>query len=196
MQKILLGISLLLLSNFVFAQSYHVEIIVFENLQISDNNEIWNVGNIPNYSNSIELGLQSLERYSVLPVSNQKLSNIENVLKSSAVYRVLHHVAWKQPKLLQSNAKKIRIKNFIGQVDGTVTVISGHLLHLDIDIAYFIDPQSQNIENFLRSDGTDNITQNGHYAQMQEIRQIKLNELHYFDHPLFGVIIQVTRGRG
>ena len=28
---------------------------------------------------------------------------------------------------------------------------------------------------------------------MRESRKIKLNELNYFDHPLFGVILQVSR---
>lgn len=195
-KRILLGITLLLLSNFAFAQSYHVEIIVFENLQIVDSNEIWNVGNVPNYSNSIELSLQNVGVFSILPPNSQKLGNIKNALQLSAIYRPIHHVAWQQPSLTQSRAEKIRIKNLTAEIDGTVTVISGHLLHLNIDITYLIEPQFQRIETFVQPDGVESIARHGSYARMQEIRRIKLNELHYFDHPLFGMIIQVTRGRG
>ncbi|MCG8324602.1 MAG: peptidoglycan binding protein CsiV [Thiotrichales bacterium] len=31
------------------------------------------------------------------------------------------------------------------------------------------------------------------YARIRESRKIKLNEVHYFDHPLFGALIQVSR---
>jgi hypothetical protein len=33
-------------------------------------------------------------------------------------------------------------------------------------------------------------------VRLQETRKIKLNEVHYFDHPLFGVILQVSRMGG
>jgi len=39
----------------------------------------------------------------------------------------------------------------------------------------------------------EDIIMTGTYAQMKETRRIKLNELHYFDHPLFGVLMRVTR---
>ena len=29
--------------------------------------------------------------------------------------------------------------------------------------------------------------------ELKETRRIKLNEIHYFDHPMYGVILQVSR---
>ena len=204
MQRILLAINLLLLSNLVFSQSYHAEVIVFENLQVFNSNEVWNEGNIPNYSNSIELALQNAEAFNIFRSDRHKLQNIENTLKLSSIYRPIYHSAWKQPRFRQSNAKKIRIKDLTARIDGAVTVISGHLLHLDIDIIYIIDRQFDDVTTSvlsdmpsdMPSDETENLIQYeyGSYARIQEVRQIRLNELHHFDHPLFGVIIQVTRG--
>ena len=41
--------------------------------------------------------------------------------------------------------------------------------------------------------GREESIMTGTYAQMKETRRIKLNELHYFDHKLFGVLMRVTR---
>ena len=30
------------------------------------------------------------------------------------------------------------------------------------------------------------------YARLTESRRVRLNEIHYFDHPLFGLIVQVS----
>ena len=71
---------------------------------------------------------------------------------------------------------------------------SAHFLHVDVDLAFFPEPGFQNIKTPIQ--GSENIIpvlQQADYVRLTESRRIKLNELHYFDHPLFGVIIQVSR---
>ncbi|MEX2523930.1 MAG: CsiV family protein [Gammaproteobacteria bacterium] len=76
--------------------------------------------------------------------------------------------------------------------DGMIRLRSTHFLHLDVDTAYFPpDPSILQSETAL-GQGLP-AYQFADYVRLQESRRIRLKELHYFDHPLFGVIVQVTR---
>lgn len=200
MKKILLGSLLLLFSNHAFAKWYQVEMVVFEHLAADASGELWNSDDALDYSSAVELvtddnGSNAFRR---LPPSKYKLGGVNKVLKLSREYRPVHHVAWQQPELTTSRAKKVHIKNPDAKIEGTVNLRGGHLLHLDLDIAYFVDLFTESITSFTEenvSEGGEDeeIIMSGTYAQMKETRRIKLNELHYFDHPLFGVIMRVTR---
>ncbi len=197
MKKLLFGGFLLLFSNMAFAKWYQVEMVVFEHLSSGTGGEFWNSGNVPDYRNTTELitGLNGSKAFKKLPPSRYKLGGVNKVLKLSSGYRPIHHVAWEQPELIKSRAKKVHIKNPEAKINGTVNLRGGHLLHLDLDISYFIDLFTESVTAFAEEgvDADEEITMSGTYAQMQETRRIKLNELHYFDHPLFGVIMRVTR---
>ena len=56
-------------------------------------------------------------------------------------------------------------------IEGTIGLQGGRLLHVGA--------------NFVFRAGE--IT-----AEVNEFRRVKLKELHYFDHPLFGILVQVT----
>ncbi len=74
--------------------------------------------------------------------------------------------------------------------DGTIKLRSSRFLHVDVDIAYF--PESlDNDEGMVSS--VERRSQQADYVRLQESRKIKLNEIHYFDHPLFGLILRVSR---
>ena len=74
--------------------------------------------------------------------------------------------------------------------DGLVRLRSSRFLHVDVDIAYF--PEAMNVDEQDSIDGVD-VQQRADYVRLEESRKIKLNEIHYFDHPLFGVILRVSR---
>lgn len=199
MIRILLAGFILVFSSHVFAKWYQVEMIVFEHLIPDSSGELWNAGNVPDYSNAIELvtGPDGSNAFKMLPSSRHKLGGVNKVLKLSSEYRPVYHVAWQQPELRKSRAKKVHIKNPEARINGTVNLRGGHLLHLDLDISYFIDLYTESVTSFTE-DGSEevvmeDIIMTGTYAQMKETRRIKLNELHYFDHPLFGVLMRVTR---
>ncbi len=76
--------------------------------------------------------------------------------------------------------------------DGTIRLRSSKFLHVDIDMAYF--PESLSSEGPLQdADESLFVQQQADYVRLQESRKIKLNEIHYFDHPSFGVILRVSR---
>lgn len=195
MIKILISGLLLLSSNLAFAKWYQVEMVVFEHLIADTSGEQWNSDATPDYSNAINLETDpnGSTAFKKLPSSRYKLDGVNKVLKLSSQYRPVHHVAWQQPELTTSRAKKVHIKNPDAKIDGTVNLRGGHLLHLDVDMAYFVDLLTESNTSFTEEGASEDIAMRGTYAQMKETRRIKLNELHYFDHPLFGVVMRVTR---
>jgi|GEM_PF-897869 len=77
-------------------------------------------------------------------------------------------------------------------VDAMLRVRANHFLHIDLDAAYF--PKDPSIlQSSTAADGETSSWQHADYVRLQESRRVRLKELHYFDHPLFGVIVQVTR---
>ena len=212
MKQLLLGSLLLLFSNLVYAKWYQVEMVVFEHLRTDTSGELWNTDDVPDYSRALELStdIDAPDAFKMLPSSEYKLGGVNKNLKLSSDYRPVHHVAWQQPELTKSRAKKVHIKNPEAKINGTVNLRGGHLLHLDVDMSYFVDLYTEAVTSFTEENisiaGGDiekidveeievdeEIIMSGTYAQMKETRRIKLNELHYFDHPLFGVIMRVTR---
>ena len=206
-KKILLGTFLLLFSNLAYAKWYQVEMIVFEHLIADTSGEFWNTDDVPEYRNTIKLVTDTggSNAFKMLPSSRYKLGGVNRVLKLSSGYRPVYHVAWQQPELTKSKAKKVHIKNPDAKINGTVNLRGGHLLHLDLDISYFVDLSTESVISFTEENISaageevedievdEEIIMSGTSAQMKETRRIKLNELHYFDHPLFGVIMRVTR---
>ncbi|MCH8262038.1 MAG: hypothetical protein IIA77_03155 [Proteobacteria bacterium] len=205
MIRILLVGFILVFSSHVFAKWYQVEMVVFEHLIPDSSGELWNTGNVPDYSNAIELVTDpdGYKAFKMLPSSRHKLGGVSKVLKLSSEYRPVYHIAWQQPELTKSRAKKVHIKNPEAKINGTVNLRGGHLLHLDLDISYFVDLYTESVTSFTNNNMSEEgaspdkvreeIIMTGTYAQMKETRRIKLNELHYFDHPLFGVLMRVTR---
>ena len=76
--------------------------------------------------------------------------------------------------------------------EGTIKLRSSKFLHVDVDMAYFPEYFSRQSE-MLEEDNDDIIEKRADYVRLKESRKIKLNEIHYFDHPLFGIILRVSR---
>jgi hypothetical protein len=106
--------------------------------------------------------------------------------------------------------------------DGTVRIRSSLYLHVDVDVVLFQPPPFlarpeplindpelilQDPDRLIRDrllSGPEFAAAVGDsaplevenpvdYVRLNETRRIRLNELHYFDHPMFGVILQVSR---
>jgi hypothetical protein len=91
-----------------------------------------------------------------------------------------------EPAFIEDMVKPNRI------IDGSIRIRSGFYLHADIDLSYFtqLPPENKVLrtseESFMNGfDKTE--------IKLKETRKIKLNEIHYFDHPMFGVVLQVSR---
>jgi len=207
MKKTLL-VLLIIFASHASANWYQVEMIVFEHLYPDTAGEQWyNNQGLPDITNSVELVTDQLKErvaYQVLPSGRYKISGVYSALKSSRDYRPIMHIAWQQPGLTRSRAKYVHIRRMEGlsnpdsiqeglvKIDGTVRLRGGHFLYLDIDFAYFLNALPESMINSAMIN--ENVTnQLSDHTRLSESRKVKLNELHYFDHPLFGVITWVRR---
>ena len=77
-------------------------------------------------------------------------------------------------------------------IDGSIRIRSGFYLHADIDLSYFTQLP---LENKVLRSSEESFTSEFDKTEikLKETRKIKLNEIHYFDHPMFGVVLQVSR---
>ena len=87
-------------------------------------------------------------------------------IKNSSNYKLLHHYSWGQESLPSSQSAAFQIAD--EQTNGWLKVYATQLLYANIDIDF-----------------------NGY--RMTEKRRLKLNEKHFFDHPKFGLLMQVSR---
>lgn len=188
--------ALILLMLFPFsvtaARLYQVEVLVFSHDDPAlSGGEDWSVPEaVPNYSTAVELvdGDESGSGFQALPATALNLAAVYQRLRASASYRPVIHKSWIQAGYGANSVRRVYLTNRSEQqdstidsdllahedslvIEGTVGLQGGRLLHLGANFTYRDAEISTNLRQF---------------------RQIKLKEIHYFDHPLFGVLVQVT----
>ncbi len=94
------------------------------------------------------------------------LNEEAQVLQRSEDYRLINYFSWGQEALPYSESAAYEIK--LNNLNGWIKVYAGHLLFSNIDLDF---------------DG----------YRMTQKRRLKLNEKHFFDHPKFGILMQVSR---
>ena len=187
---------------------FTVEIIVFEDLR-SDNlhAEHWppDPGE-PSLVNAIELTHlpedapdDGVHAYRLMKFSNLTLGEVRNRLRRSAHYRPLVHAGWRLPGLPRSAARPVHVGRSLddgevraaervgagrSSVHGTVTVSLARFLQVDVDLLYHRPASS---EAAAPSSAPTRF-------RLVSERRMRSGELHYVDHPLFGVLVLLTPG--
>ncbi len=166
----------LLLSGTAQAELYTIEMVVF-----SQNG--YSAGSEP----SLAVPDTSAARY-LTPYNGSPLSNLEMLPSSSyrlggdaaqlrrQGYEVLYHAGWLQD-VRSGNNPDIRISSADGRVDGVVRVDRGHYLHFRPDLL------------LSRSAAAETA---GAQYRMNTPRRMRSKEVHYLDHPLFGILVLAT----
>lgn len=169
--------------------AYQVEVIVFAHAAADSDGEQWlDDAGLPDQSGFALLGATADSGTAVvtpLPAANQRLNGVVGALRRSGRYRTLFHSSWLHPEggrirgvyIMQPPAGSA--PGAAAEILGSVRLRVTRFLHLDVDMAYFppaADPDAA-----------------ATHVRLQESRKIKFNEVHYFDHPLFGVMVQVSR---
>ncbi|MEM7026866.1 MAG: CsiV family protein [Pseudomonadota bacterium] len=83
-------------------------------------------------------------------------------------------------------------------IDGSIRIRSGFYLHIDVDLTYFASiPElyriKSEVDDSIVIDNVAAIDLDIIPVNLKSSRKVKLNEIHYFDHPMFGLVIQVSR---
>lgn len=157
---------------------YDVEVIVFSNASAGSDDEIMDR---PDAAGGYTRGAFPSDQFIELSSGEYRLNNIRGGLASARGYRVLYHRAWRQPAYDRSGAVDypVHAQAAGASVDGTITLIKERYLHLDVDL-------------LLREAAALPDGDAAPAFRLSEKRRIRSDELHYFDHPRFGVIARVT----
>jgi hypothetical protein len=155
------------------AALYDVEVIVFRNLAARDDGEQWPAATTGLDSGFVRSPLQ--ETLENLPESQFTLNDVAGALQRSGAFQVFAHRLWRQGAYDRHSAVPYLLHTTRDgghyELDGSVTLIREHYLHLAIDLT---------------------LGAPGSLYRLDETRRIRSGELHYFDNPRFGVIARVT----
>lgn len=116
--------------------------------------------------------LAALGSYHQVASEHRNLQGIYARLQQSAAYRPLMHVAWTQSVSANSLGRAVHLQNTEGTLNGFFRLQRGHVLHMIADLEY--SPNG------------------GVIYRLNEKRRFKFNEIHYLDHPKFGVVVRVS----
>jgi len=184
------------------ARAFVVEIIVFDDPSGDGlHAEHWSADpGKPPLQDAVELvhsreggSEQAARAYRLVGRSGFALSGVWDSLRRSARYRPFLHVGWRQPGLSHGAARPVHVGPHLGvrrtggpgpeggerpAVDGTVKVSLARYLHVALDLVY------------SRPGNDETAAPNADPARFRLVseRRMRSGELHYFDHPLFGVL--------
>ncbi len=195
---------------------YQVEVIVFEHITPQSlSSEAWPAKlEEPNLNGAIQLQATqgaTMQPYEELPNSSFQLNREVRRLTNNASYKVLTHVAWIQPVTSPRFAKPVHITGgAIYSPDGQVVLpepggnpssYSGDYQQLNGTITISVMKYLQIKTNLLLTEPGYKIPQQenaeGQTASlisfpMNQTRRTKSKDLNYFDHPLYGMLIEIT----
>ena len=163
------------------------------------------------------LTLEGTQSFASVPAGERFLRSVAGSLNRSSSYRVLAHKAWRQP-ILEGEAWPVLVQagEQYGdryELDGTLTFRRSRFLHVDTDLWFTrfseseVAPVGALPEGITQADARDfpelvaaarDATRfiPVHTHQMSTSRRMRREELHYLDHPYFGVIVRIERYDG
>lgn len=156
------------------------------------------------------------QEFYLLPAAQHDLNGVVKSLEASGRYRPLAHIAWQQPALTRRRAIAVRIMggwpraaalSVRGRsspashhangsfVDGSLRLYRGRYLHVLADFVFYRSQAPQfpaEAQQQAFFDGGQQVTPKPTRFRLSEHRRMRSRELHYLDHPLFGLVVQVT----
>ena len=167
------------------AQWYHVELIVFEQLDtVTD--EQW--PQMPELKTA-PLTPQSISKL-IQPTKNETLLDSVERLNRSARYQVHYHSAWQQPIMRKRSAKFIDIHSDDELIQGKMRLYKSTYLHAALDLWLVENTAQVNSWSDVSPDGVDiDMPRNPH---LLESRRIRSKKLYFFDHPKMGALLKLT----
>jgi hypothetical protein len=149
---------------------YQIELIVFA--QNMPNTEVFE-----QTESQIEWPADLTELSAYKKADTLSLGDAYAALSKDPVYTPVMHVAWLQTVAEGASGSPVHIQSAEGGLNGFVHIQRGQTLQLVVDLEY--TPAQINNEALV--------------YRLNENRRIKLNEVHYLDHPKFGVVAKVSQ---
>lgn len=149
---------------------YEVEVLVFENRHAPAGD----VSTLDTKSTVTIPGLDDAVLSGASATGGYKLAGSAARLEKDGQYRVLFHQRWSQTMDVKTSVKARRITGGT-ELDGLVKVYLSRYLHADVQLVLKDGPASGGIVH-----------------RIDEQRRVKSQEVHYYDHPRFGVLLTVS----
>ncbi len=156
--------------------------------------------------------------FHLLPAAQYQLNGVVASLEGSGRYRLLIHIAWQQPALTRTHSLAVRLAggwpraaavNFGSQsglasqfndgsfVDGSFRLYRGRYLHVLADLMLYrsqptMSPPKEQSRTFSDAQQVSQTPPPLSRFRLSEHRRMRSRELHYLDHPLFGLVVQIT----
>jgi hypothetical protein len=123
--------------------------------------------------------------YKFEPSSTFLLGAEDGRLQRSNVYHVVFHRAWIQPVPDRDQLRPMLIQirdraDSVARIEGFLGITRGRYLHIDARLWYAVNANQTAIE-----------AEEPSYMELREQRRMRSGELHYLDHPKFGVLARV-----
>ncbi len=176
---------------------YEVEIIVFANARESYRaSENWKQDLIlPQIAGARTLtpaGTPGSKAFQAVDPSRYRLQGEWSRLAASGEYHPLLHTAWIQPGLPEGQAVGVILESGAPSeslggakpLSGVVKVELSRYLHLDANLLYR--------KAIKGGAGADSAQPAFDTFQLSESRRMRSKEIHYLDHPMFGMIALIT----
>jgi len=153
-----------------------------------------------------------------LPDSERSLAFAAKRIKGSPDLRLLNHLAWRQPVPKGKLVQPILIQsgqqyNDEFELEGTLTIKRGRYLHARTDLFFSRFEEMKSVKELDWTIFSDDDLEFGQRewnpsfngteiaatkyvrattANLKQSRRMRSGELHYIDHPLFGILMQIT----
>lgn len=191
--------------------NYTLEVIVFETFALKSWTEEYWPEEIEEPEIESAFSLQALldgqQNSGDMQVKSQatELTDEAARLSPKKGYRILFHQAWSQNTAGDQEMPKISIEGAYGttNVYGTVKLYKSRYAHVDFDLNLERRIPDRVMDEFIDHQKLVPTSENGngenvpfvtpeYWAfKLKEARKIRPNQLHYLDHPQFGVLVQL-----
>jgi hypothetical protein len=160
--------------------NYEVEVLVFdEQLPEFEGSEIWT-----RPARAPDPAATSIES---LPPSPD-FAGAVSAMRGDSRYRVLLHKRWVQPAESKTAVPPVLLATPDNELNGTLHFYLSRFLHLELNVSY------QPHNSAIGAPGGTSVEPP--IYMIDEQRRVKSNDLNYFDHPKFGVLVRVTPATG
>lgn len=218
LKLILVFFTFLSFSFSAFSAPVHVEVIIFANNTAGAESEWFPIpdevirvekvvdeGITPLIEEENESELENnqsmdLEETGPRPVEAYVLTDFANAIDENPDFELLNYVSWIQEPVPKSKTKSVSLDTpFIDSFLSEELMLAGEtsvyeiaqLLQFDIQVTYKPLTDTEEAVVYL-PDPVKLYTPETSYL-LSERRQIQINDIHYFDHPRFGVVFTIIR---
>ncbi|GKT11625.1 MAG: hypothetical protein ISEC1_P0592 [Thiomicrorhabdus sp.] len=190
-----------LVSQSAFAEkepiaNYTIEVIIFENHALKGwTEELWpNEIELPSTEVAVDLALHGKHPLWIEP-QNKNLTDVTDRMRRD--YKILFHKAWSQNAMLPDETPMVLIESQQSEytnVTGTLKLYKTRFAHVQFDLEVEKRIPEKVREAFANNQQISLEYLPTHWRfNLQESRKIKPGQLHYIDHPLFGILVQIKK---